>query len=99
MIAFAAVVFASSIRSTSEGHVPEAMISCFISADWSKRPERRAVYMADLRDRRNRNRFGPSDDSLGRAIQARERTDTACRGQFCVPTSEVLGVEQPSSGG
>ena len=30
------------------------MVSCFVSADWSKRSERRSVYVANLRERRTR---------------------------------------------
>ena len=45
-------MFLRSICPTGKGCISAAMICCFLSADWSKRPDKRSVYMADVGKRR-----------------------------------------------
>lgn len=91
MIAFAVVVVASATRPTSEGRETESMISQFLSADWSKRPDKRSVYMADVGKRRI-GKCEPSGGSWDVAALLELARRHALDGAVLIGVDVVLGV-------
>lgn len=68
-------------------NLTESTVSCFVSADWSKCPGKRAVYVADVGKRRIRVQTGTSWD-VGTLLDLAEQQD----GPVLIGVDVVLGV-------
>ena len=69
------------------------MVSCFVSADWSKSPAKRSVYLADVRERRIEKCIPPGAGwDLEALLDVAE--DLSRDGSVLIGVDVVLGVPE-----